>query len=254
MQDHTSSANLADLIAVQGFMRARATFGVGPFSILFSPGDRGLYANYAVPMDGAQPSAADIAAMEQVFRVRKRIPRLEYIPATAPQVEGALLAAEFTVEMRPPLMTCRAGAAGHAIPPPGFALRFVTSSDDLAQAAEVSAEAFGGAAADSQWMLGAVARGGRVLAACDRETGQAVGSGALVRPIGGVTEVVGIGVRSTARRQGLGQAIAGELAREAFRLGCEICFLSAAGETQAAIYARAGFSAQSPMLFMSKTG
>ena len=81
-QNSQDAADLADAAAVQEFLRARARNGlhVGPFSILFSPGDRGPYANYAIPVDAACPTVADIAALEDAFRTRRRTPRLEYVP------------------------------------------------------------------------------------------------------------------------------------------------------------------------------
>jgi ribosomal protein S18 acetylase RimI-like enzyme len=249
-------ADRADAAVVQDFLRSRARGGaqVGPFSILFSPGDRSLFANYAVPADNAQPSAGEIIALEEAFRTRKRQPRLEYVPAAAPAVEAALLEASFTVEMRPPLMTRRADPAIKAPNLEGFDLRLVEAPEHLAQAVRVAAAAFGGDEADAQWLMGAVARGGCVLVAYDLETQEPAGVGAFIRPAGGVTEVVGIGVLPAFRRRGLAQAITSTLADAAFDGGCSLVFLSAAGEAQSAIYARAGFVRQAPMLFMSKLG
>jgi predicted GNAT family acetyltransferase len=70
-------------------------------------------------------------------------------------------------------------------------------------------------------------------------------------PQNGVTEITGIAVAERFRRRGLGQAIAGALAEKAFRAGCSMAFLSAAGEAQSAIYARAGFIRRAPMAYMS---
>lgn len=248
------AADLADAAAVQTFLRARAQNGaqVGPFSILFSPGDRSLHGNYAIPADAARPVAAHIAALEDAFRSRKRTPRLEYVPAAAPEVEPALLAARFEVELRPPLMTRRRTAANPQPEVEGFDLALVKDPERLAQAVKVAAEAFGGQASDALWLMSAVARGGRVVLALHRSSGEAAGTGAFVRPRGGVTEVVGIGVRPAFRRRGLAQAMTSMLANAAFDAGCDLAFLSAAGETQAEIYARAGFVRRAPMLFISK--
>ena len=250
-QNTQGAADLADAAAVQGFLRARARGGVqvGPFSILFSPGDRSLHANYAIPADAVRPTVADIAALEDAFRTRKRTPRLEYASSAAPEVEAALLAAGFEVELRPPLMTCRAGGASA---PESFALALVEEPEHLAQAVTVAAEAFGGQPAHAQWLMTAVARGGHVLLGHDRASGEPAGTGAFLRPLGGVTEVVGIGVRPAFRRRGLAQAMTASLADAAFEAGCHMAFLSAAGEAQSEIYARAGFIRRAPMLFISK--
>ena len=248
------AADLADAAAVQEFLRARARNGlhVGPFSILLSPGDRGPYANYAIPVDAACPTVADIAALEDAFRTRRRTPRLEYVPAAAPAVEPALLAAGFEVELRPPLMTRRRRAASPQPDLEGFDLAFIEDPARLAQAVTVAAEAFGGQASDAQWLMSAVAHGGRVLLADDRARGEPAGTGATLRPLGGVTEVVGIGVRPACRRRGLAQAMTTALADAAFDAGCDLVFLSAAGEAQSEIYGRAGFLRRAPMLFISK--
>jgi ribosomal protein S18 acetylase RimI-like enzyme len=249
-------ADRADAAAVQHFLRTRAWNGaqVGPFSILFSASNPSPFANYAIPVDDARPTPAEVAALEAAFLARERRPRLEYVPAAAPGVEAALLAAGFTVEMRPPLMTRRATTPAQQPEPKGFDLRFVETAENLADAARVGAEAFGGGDADAQWLMKVVARGGRVLVAYDRETGEAAGAGAFIPPIGDVTEVVGIGVRPAFRRRGLAQAITSMLAEAAFAGGCSLTFLSAAGEAQASIYGRARFVLQSPMLFISKPG
>jgi ribosomal protein S18 acetylase RimI-like enzyme len=255
IEDNHGPADRADAAAVQAFLRARARSGdkVGPFSILFSPSERSPFANYAIPADDARPTTTDIGALIEAFRTRERQPRLEYVPSAAPAVEPALLAAGFSAEMRPPLMTRRPNAGVPLLTVDGFSLRFVEDALHLAQAAGVSAETFGGAESDAQWLMGAVSRGGGVLVAYDQQSGEAAGTGAFIRPRGGVTEVVGIGVRPTSRRRGLGQAIAGGLAEAAFDKGCALVFLSAAGEAQSEIYARAGFVRRSPMLFISKT-
>jgi len=249
------STEWADAVAVQSFMRARAGDGprIGPFSILFSPTSRDPFANYAIPTDGAEPTASEIAALEAAFHARHRQPRLEYLAAAAPAVEAALLAAGFTVELRPPLMTRRPGAIVTNSAPAGFEVTFIEDPERLSQAVSVQAEAFGGEESDVGWLLRVAARGGRVVSAYCRETGEAAGAGAFIPPIGGVTEVVGLAVRPAFRRRGVAQLMTAMLADEAFRAGCTLAFLSAAGEAQSAIYARAGFLRRSPMLFISKT-
>jgi ribosomal protein S18 acetylase RimI-like enzyme len=248
------SAELADVLAVQKFLRSRVGDGAraGPFSILFSPGDRSLYANYAIPEDNARPTAAEIAALEEAFRTLERRPRLEYAPAAAPAVEAALLAAGFLVEMRPPLMTCRAPSATPGAVPGGFDLAFVDDETGLEQAVGVEVEANDGDAADFQWLKRTPARGGKVVVAHHRQTREPAGAGAFLAPIDGVTEVVSIATRPAFRRRGLGQAITMTLTEAAFAAGCHLTWLSAAGEAQAAIYARAGYLRRPPMLFISK--
>lgn len=78
--------------------------------------------------------------------------------------------------------------------------------------------------------------------AVDRTTGTVLGGGAHVpRAEAGVTEVVGVGVRPSARRRGIGLAVAALLAADARAAGIDTVFLSADSDDVARIYARAGF-------------
>jgi GNAT superfamily N-acetyltransferase len=80
------------------------------------------------------------------------------------------------------------------------------------------------------------------VAAIDRNTGDVLGGGAHApRAAAGVTELVGIGVRPSARRRGIGLAVAALLAADARRSGIDTVFLSADSDDVARIYARAGF-------------
>ena len=198
IQIHNTSADLADGQLVQKFLRSRAGDGsrVGPFSILFATGNRGLFANYAIPDDDTELTVAQIAALEETFRARKRRPRLEYVPVAAPAVERALTAAGFVVEMRPPLMTRR---AGNDVTTPwlaGFEMVFVDTPADLEEAVRVETEAFGGDEAEAKWLKTNVARGGRVLVAYCRQTGEAAKDNerparARARKIVGAREIMG---------------------------------------------------------------
>ncbi|MFD7943666.1 GNAT family N-acetyltransferase, partial [Streptomyces sp. NPDC059744] len=92
---------------------------IGPFTVRHNPDWQLKYANYAIPDQGAEPTAADVQALIAAFRERDRMPRLEYLPGGAPAVEPALRAAGFTVENRAPILAC---ALGDLQPPkPGVA-------------------------------------------------------------------------------------------------------------------------------------
>jgi predicted GNAT family acetyltransferase len=251
---HAAPVEVADATAVQSYLRARARFGpkVGPFSILFSQGDRSIYGNYAIPDDMAKPTPAEIGELEEAFRVRKRIPRFEYVPTVTPDLETALLGAGYSVEMRPPLMTCRKGFSRSSAAPKGVELVFVEDEDRLLEAVSVEAQALAGDEEKSMWLTRIVGRGGRVLVAYESSTRRPVGAGALTPQIDGVREVVAIAVIPEFRRRGIAQAMTALLAEDAFAGGCDLTFLSAAGEAQSEIYARAGFERRDPMLFISK--
>ena len=137
----------------------------------------------------------------------------------------------------------------------GFDIALAETDRDFLGHAAVQKEAFGDPSppgeADIAGLRRSLRRGGHILVAHCRETGEAAGAGAFMPPQNGVTEVVGIAVAERFRRRGLAEAMTGVLAEQAFRAGCSMAFLSAAGEAQSAIYARAGFLRRSPMAYMS---
>jgi hypothetical protein len=59
----------------------------------FQTDDPGPYLNYATPLPGAEPTATEVAALVHAFRTRELLPRVEFVPAAAPAVAPALLAA-----------------------------------------------------------------------------------------------------------------------------------------------------------------
>jgi GNAT superfamily N-acetyltransferase len=61
------------------------------------------------------------------------------------------------------------------------------------------------------------------------------------QPVGGVTEVVGVGTLPSARRRGLGAAVTAALVADARGGGAEIVFLSAGSDAIARVYGRLGF-------------
>src|SRR5919198_4606718 len=104
----------AQLQRIQAYLRVAAPRGrdserIGPFLATFNRDSDNPYLNYAIPDDGATPSADDVAALVNAYRARARKPRLEYVSSLAPAVEPALLAAGFEVEGRLPLMVYRGG-------------------------------------------------------------------------------------------------------------------------------------------------
>lgn len=254
-----AAADLADALLVHAYSRSLAgrSHGqpVGPFAVLFSERNPSPFANYAIPLDFADPTPAEIEALVEAFRARERQPRLEFAPSAAPKVEAALVAAGFAVELRPPMMTRRPEPVLAPFVTEGFDLTTAETDQALLDHATVQKAAFGdptpAGEGDVAGLRRSVRRGGYVLIAHCRETGEAAGAGAYMPPQNGVTEITGIAVAERFRRRGLGHAITCALAEQAFRAGCALAFLSAAGEAQSAIYARAGFVRRSPMAYMS---
>ena len=77
-----------------------------------------------------------------------------------------------------------------------------------------------------------------MAAAFDADGPLAVGSH---QPVGGVTEIAGVGTLPAARRRGLAGAVTSELVRDALARGIELVFLSAQDEDVARLYRRLGF-------------
>src|SRR5689334_7834611 len=102
------------LSAIQAYLRKAASLDriaeyIGPFLATVSPDSDNLYFNYAIPDDGAAPTAEDVRALIAFYEAHNRTPRLEYSSTLAPAVEAALLAQGFTVEVLAPLMVYPAG-------------------------------------------------------------------------------------------------------------------------------------------------
>ena len=81
---------------VQRYLRAVAADGrqvlcTGPFDVFLDPDSDHPFSNYAIPRDGAEPSEEAIGEIVAVMQGAARLPRLEFLPATAPAVEQALL-------------------------------------------------------------------------------------------------------------------------------------------------------------------
>ncbi|HET8845559.1 MAG TPA: GNAT family N-acetyltransferase [Ktedonobacteraceae bacterium] len=235
--------------------RGREVERVGPFLATFTPSSNNPFLNYAIPDDGADPSAEQIEGLADLFKRRGLLPRLEFLPGAAPLVEGALQARSFTVEARMPLMTCLPEALRDLPVPPGIELVQPTSDQELFAMLVAQNEAYGSDAppseADLQRRRSSLAAGGIALLARARDTGEPVGGGLCDVPIRGVTELTSVGVRTAFRRQGIAGAMTSWLTRKAFAQGIQNVFLMAAGENEARIYARVGFARVAEVVGMS---
>jgi GNAT superfamily N-acetyltransferase len=246
--------------AIQSYLRASASRGrdverAGPFLATFDPTTDHPFLNYAIPDDGAQPSAADVERLVAAYQRRGRLPRLEYLPAVAPAAEAVLLAGGLLVEARLALMTCSPGELVDVAVPDGVELVLPVSGAELLAVAAATAEAFGEPAprADGADRLRAsLDAGGIAVLARDALTGEPAGGGVCTPPGDGATELAGIGVRERFRRRGIAAAITARLAREAFDAGVTTAFLTPGDDGAGRVYARAGFAARTRMLHISQ--
>jgi len=230
---------------------------IGPFLATFDRHSDNLYRNYAIPDEQARPAPEEVRALIAAFVGRERTPRLEYLPAAAPAVAGALRAEGFTVEERLPLMTIVEGGLRALPSPAGIALGPPDSPDELLATATAQNVAYGGEEAtehDVARLRSTLEAGGLVIRALDRGTRAVAGAGLYTAPIAGVTEIAAIGVLPAYRRRGIGGALCAHLAREARAAGIALPFLMAAGEAEERMYARAGFVTTSQVLFISRPG
>jgi GNAT superfamily N-acetyltransferase len=243
---------------VHAYLRSMAGPGarrVGSFTVRFDEHDDALPFNYAIPDDDSAPTVDEVGELVAVFRERGRTPRLEYVPAAAPKVEDALLAAGFIQEDRYPLLVCSPSDVVEA-PVEGGAVRVGVVGDDsgLWAVARVMNEAFGAPEAgehDVARLRRVVDGGGLVAAAVDTATGEVVGGGQVGIPYRGVAEVAGIAVRGSHRRRGIGGAVTALLTREGASVGITTPFLTPADDRAAQVYARVGYRKVGEALFIS---
>ncbi len=116
---------------------------VGPFLAAIDDHDAGLFRNYAVPDDGAEPTLNEIETLAAFFTDRGRIPRLEYLPGLCPRLEAALLGAGFRSERRLAVMTCRPTDAAVSPADGPIEVTLATTDRQLRQVAEVQNDAYG---------------------------------------------------------------------------------------------------------------
>ncbi|MFI5768091.1 GNAT family N-acetyltransferase [Streptomyces sp. NPDC051658] len=216
---------------------------IGPFTVRYNPNWSNKYANYAIPDRDAEPTAEDLDALIAAFREHDRLPRLEFLPGSAPAVEPALLAAGFTVENRAPVMAC---APGDLLPPKpvdSLTIAEPATEAEFAAAALVQHHGYGetGEPEDgmAEWLRTA-ARGGGVAALATVD-GVPAGAGGCSVPVDGLTELAGLAVADAYRRRGIGAALSAHLTATAFERGCRVVWLEPGDADAERIYAGIGY-------------
>ncbi|MDQ2706956.1 MAG: GNAT family N-acetyltransferase [Actinomycetota bacterium] len=228
---------------------------VGSFLVSIDEHDAGLFRNYAVPDDGAVPSALEVDRLVSFFREHGRTPRLEYLPGLSPAVEPALLAAGFVPERRLPVMTCPPSETASSPNPAGIELTLALTDDQLRLVAQAQNEAYGQAETtdpDVARLHGTLDRGGLVGLAVDSSTGHSVGGGLCAPPHAGVSELAAVGVRAAYRRRGIATALTALLTRSCPDYGINTPFLTPAGKEEERIYRSAGYQQVTEMLHISQ--
>jgi ribosomal protein S18 acetylase RimI-like enzyme len=225
--------------------RGRTTERVGPFLATFSPDTTHPMLNYAIPDDGAQPTAAEIDALTGAYRRRGLLPRLEYFTDVAPGLEKLLAGAGYTLERRVPLMTCTPAERADRPVPSGIRLRTPESAEDLRRMRSAQNTAYGEPAEigdDEVARLEAgIDAGVRHVLAEDVETGVVVGGGLALEIVDGTTEIAGIGVLDAYRGRGIAAALTARLTREVHEAGAHTAFLTPGDLGIGNVYARVGY-------------
>ena len=245
---------------IQATMRTAAVRGrdverIGPFTATFNTAGANPFLSYAIPDEAAKPSQDDIEQLVAAYRLRDRVPRLEFLPSLAPAVEPALLAAGFAVDACAPLMIFSRRTAPPA--PAGIELVEAMSDEDVRAAATAQHEAYGEPDPPTEgWIAGiraGIETGGLLVLARDDRSGEPAGGGQCTPPHEGASELTSIGVRPAFRRRGVAAAMTAWLA-EAMRVrSADLVFLMAAGERETRIYARVGFEQIGEVFYMSLT-
>lgn len=242
---------------MQPYLRLAAAEGrrryvAGCFEVFVNPDRSGPGSSYAIPFEGAQPTADDVDALVETFAVRERLPRLEYLPSTAPAAEAVLLGRGFEVELRTTVMTCTSESLTVPEPPAGLTFEALTEQSTLADVntlERLQTEAFGDVfeprTEPPLWL-------GHFIATMARIDDEPAGGGMSLTIAHGTTELVGIATAQPFRGRGVAGAVTAELAGRAFGHGALTVFLTPGGEEATRVYARAGFAATDTMLHLRR--
>ncbi|SED82183.1 Acetyltransferase (GNAT) domain-containing protein [Amycolatopsis tolypomycina] len=222
--------------------RGRETERVGPFLATYSSNKHPML-NYAIPDDGAQPTAAELEALTGAYRRRGLLPRLEYFTDVAPDLEKLLVGAGYELERRVPLMTCAPSERVDVPAPAGVRLRTPESDDDLRRMRAAQNTAFGEPAgigdAEVEQLKAGLDAGVRHLLA--EAGGVVVGGGLALEIVDGTTEIAGIAVLEEYRGRGIAAALTARLTREVHEAGAHTAFLTPGDLGIGNVYARVGY-------------
>ncbi|MYW65628.1 GNAT family N-acetyltransferase [Streptomyces sp. SID8379] len=224
----------------------------GGFVLGIDPGTTSPYVNYASPLPGAAPTAADVAALIAAFRDRDLVPRLEFAPDAAPRAAEALAAAGFTPEAEHTYLVCTPDTL--AVPEDGPRVEAPTTDADYTDLDAALAEAFGGEFPPSPEGAARLRRtadtGGavRLVRAAD---GTVAGGALCSPPAAGTAELAGVGTRPAHRGRGIAAAVTAELARTLLHEGgAGSVWLEYGGQDSRRVYERVGFEPRGTRLYL----
>ncbi|WP_435172162.1 GNAT family N-acetyltransferase [Actinacidiphila sp. bgisy145] len=241
--------------AVANLRRRPEAVATGGFVAGFDPATTSPFVNYATPLPGAEPTAADVAALVAAFRGRGLTPRLEFAPDSAPAVEPALRAAGFGTEAVHTYLVCEPGTL--TVPPPsgaGFAVAVPTAESEYTAIDAALAEAFTGestASPEGAARLRRLQDGGGAVRYARTADGGCAGAASCSPPAVGTAEVAGIGTRPAFRCRGVGAAVTAAVAAAMFEQGAASVWLEYSGDDSRRVYERLGFTPQGTRLYLT---
>ncbi len=220
-----------------------------PFVLFFHPRDPLRFFNYAHPLEPVGGDLGEaLALLKATFLDRGRLPRFEFVEEYAPELPAALRTAGFEEEGRYQLMVCTPASYRPAPAVPGLQIALLAGdspAEDIRAYVEVQHRAYdddlAGPVSDervAEFRQRGREAGHAYLARLD---GVPACVGAYMSPVGGLTEIAGIGTLPEFRRRGLASALSARAAEAAFAAGVGIAFLTAADACAGRVYERIGF-------------
>lgn len=230
---------------------------IGPFVVNLDQTRASAGWNYAIPVDGAEPTAQEIADLVAHFRANERVPRFELIAQAAPAVAPALAAAGFQQDDCLPQMA--ATPDHHLTPrlPADVVLAAATGGDaELLAIANLQNRAYGetqpAGQADIDRLQRCLARGVLIATARTADTGELIGAGLIdvTGPGDPTGELAAVATVEQHRGRGIGGAISAFLTEAAFARGMKLVFLECEAKN-AGVYRKTGFTDCGERLWMS---
>ncbi|MDH6136774.1 ribosomal protein S18 acetylase RimI-like enzyme [Kitasatospora sp. MAA4] len=241
--------------AVANLRRRPSVVETAGFVAGFDPGTTSPYINYATPLPGAEPTAADVAALVAAFRERGLKPRLEFAPDAAPAVEPALREAGFTREAVHEYLLCTPATLVVPKAGPGRPVVEIPATDEEFTAIDGAlAEAFSGEFASSPEGAARLRRtheSGGAVRFVRAPDGSCAGGALTSAPAVGTSELAGVGTRPAFRGRGVAAAVTAALAVAMFADGVQSVWLEYSGEGSRRVYERVGFRPHGTRLYMS---
>ncbi|MFF7966833.1 GNAT family N-acetyltransferase [Streptomyces sp. NPDC007903] len=237
--------------AAANLLRRPEPVRIGGFVAGFDPATTSPYVNYATPLPGITPTEAEVAALVGEFRRRGLLPRLEFAPDAAPEVEPALRRAGFSTEAVHEYLVCT--PATRTVPAGLPPTKTPRTDAEFAEIDAALTEAFGEefpAPADGASLLRRTQARGGAVRFVRAEDGRCAGAASCSAPAEGTAELAGVGTRPAYRGRGVAAAVTSALAGVLFERGAESVWLESSGDGSRRVYERVGFRPGGTRLYL----